>query len=124
MNLLSLRSDFTTTVLIFGANGSSGCSPEYNGNSVSVHSQTDFWTRHRMSNQSFQVFEKEKDIRFHSILIFLELVLYRRADLNIIRNYPHSLNWLAPFEFAVHEKSPIAAGSFTNIQSCDFFKSE
>ena len=89
LNLLSLKSDFVPTVTIFGANGLGGRSLGYNGNSVSVHSQTEFRTRHRMPNQSFQVLEREKDIIFHSILIFLELVLYRRANLHIIRNYPH-----------------------------------
>ena len=50
------------------------------------------------------------------------LVLYRRVDLHIIRNFPRSRNWLAPFEFALHEKSPIAAASFMDVKSCDFEK--
>ena len=69
-----LSSDFDPTVMIFGANDSGGLSPGYNGNSISVHSQIEFQTCHKMPKQNFQVLERGKDIRFHSVLIFLELV--------------------------------------------------
>ena len=69
-----LSSDFDPTVMIFGANDSGGLSLGYNGNSISVHSQTEFQTCHKMPKQNFQVLERGKDIRFHSVLIFLELV--------------------------------------------------
>ena len=51
-----------------------------------------------------------------------QVVGKERVDLHIIRNFPRSRNWLAPFEFALHEKSPIAAASFMNVKSCDFEK--
>ena len=69
-----LSSDFDPTVMIFGANDSGGLSLGYNGNSISVYSQTEFQTCHKMPKQNFQVLERGKDIRFHSVLIFLELV--------------------------------------------------
>ena len=64
LNPLSLKSDFAPTVTIFGANGLDGRSLGYNGNSVSVHSQTEFRTCHKMPNQNFQILERGKDIRF------------------------------------------------------------
>ena len=79
----------------------------------------------KASNQSHDVqtiFSSIRERERCQISFFLELVLYRKADLHVIRNYPLSHNWLAPFEFALHEKSPIANGSFMNIESCDFFQ--
>ena len=42
------------------ANGLSGHSPGYNGNSVNVHSQTEFRTRHKCPRENFQQRKKKK----------------------------------------------------------------
>ena len=62
LNLLSLRSNFTPTAMTFATNSSGGCSPGYNGNPVSVHSQIELRTRHRMPDQKILVLERGKKI--------------------------------------------------------------
>ena len=57
----TLRSDFAPTIKIFCANGSSNCCPVYNGNPISVHSQTEFQTCYKMPNWNFQVYERAKE---------------------------------------------------------------
>ena len=62
LNLLSLRSNFAPTAMRFAANSSDGCSLRYNSNPVSVHSQIELRTRHRMPNQKILVLERGKKI--------------------------------------------------------------
>ena len=60
LNPLSLRSNFAPTTMTFATNSSGGCSPGYNGNPVSVHSQLGLRTRHRMPNKKILVLERGK----------------------------------------------------------------
>ena len=62
LNLLSLRSNFAPTAMTFVANSSDGCSLRYNSNPVSVHSQIELRTRHRMPDQKILVLERGKKI--------------------------------------------------------------
>ena len=63
------------------ANGLSGCFPKYNGNSVNMHSQIEFWTHHKYPRENFQ--QKNKVARVSKViyvLLFLTNIIYAEFD--------------------------------------------
>ena len=77
-NLLNFTPHWNESV---GANGLSGCSSKYNGNSVNVHSQIEFWTCHKYPKENFQ--QKNKVTRVSKViyvLLFLTNIIYAEFD--------------------------------------------